>query len=356
MKTLERRIEETLRHEAEGLPSEETAHSLAPMRQDRRRRLRPGLAAPAAVVLVFILAAPVIWLTAGRGPESPPSSISSTDQSGVSTATTSPATNSTDSPAETPTEPTVPTFVVTDLGTQGPDPTTVGDAFGARVGETLESTGKNYNPLPEAMADAATIEDRVVVVGGNETRNPGIWYSDGGDWTPADINFPTGVNIGENPGDFRLADGLLHLETLPSGQLLAWQPIQRLTSSSDAEASRPEPVTAGTILISSTDGASWTVSIVDYNFTQVASWGEGVVATSWTQNEDGQATSAALWSQNLTSWTQVADLGQGEAYHLETDDNRLTVSLVSWETTVNEDGNITYGPDMTTRQVSLTPD
>lgn len=66
MKTLERRLTEALRSEAEGLPDEVAAHILSPATK-RPGFIRLGLAAPAAVVAVLILAAPLIWLVSERG-------------------------------------------------------------------------------------------------------------------------------------------------------------------------------------------------------------------------------------------------------------------------------------------------
>lgn len=66
MKTLERRLTDTLRNEAEGLPEEVAAHTLSPAASRRSRFIRPSLAAPAAVVAVMILAAPLIWLNSER--------------------------------------------------------------------------------------------------------------------------------------------------------------------------------------------------------------------------------------------------------------------------------------------------
>jgi hypothetical protein len=74
MKTLERRLTEALRSEAEGLPDEVAAHFLSPIAPKRTGSMRPSLAATAAVVAVMILAAPLIWLNSERsgGPLTPP--------------------------------------------------------------------------------------------------------------------------------------------------------------------------------------------------------------------------------------------------------------------------------------------
>ncbi|HJQ94244.1 MAG TPA: hypothetical protein VJ935_00860 [Acidimicrobiia bacterium] len=93
MKTLERRLVDTLRSEAERLPDEVAAYTVPPLESRRTEALRPGLAAPAAVVAVMILAAPVIWLSAGRG---------GGGESPATTPTTQPAMTESTQPATTP--------------------------------------------------------------------------------------------------------------------------------------------------------------------------------------------------------------------------------------------------------------
>jgi len=97
MKTLERRLMDTLRYEADNLPDEEHVHPLTPTRQKRPGFLRPGLAAPAAVVAVMILAAPVIWLSAQNGgsghvPAATPTTPAVTNETSQPVATTAPNT------------------------------------------------------------------------------------------------------------------------------------------------------------------------------------------------------------------------------------------------------------------------
>jgi hypothetical protein len=93
MKTLERRLLDTLRSEADRLPDEVAAYTLPPLQSKRTGALRPGLAAPAAVVAVMILAAPVIWLGAGRG--------GGGGETSSATPTTQPATTEPTQPATT---------------------------------------------------------------------------------------------------------------------------------------------------------------------------------------------------------------------------------------------------------------
>lgn len=94
MKTLERRLADTLRHEAERLPDEEAAHTLTPVEHRRLDSLRPSLAAPAAVVAVMAIAAPVIWLNADRGDGGPSSASAPTTQA-VTTETSQPGATTT---------------------------------------------------------------------------------------------------------------------------------------------------------------------------------------------------------------------------------------------------------------------
>lgn len=98
MKTLERRLVDTLRAEAERLPDEAATYTVPPLQSRRTGALRPGLAAPAAVVAVMILAAPVIWLSAGRGGGGETSATTPTTQSPI----TEPTQPGTTAPANAP--------------------------------------------------------------------------------------------------------------------------------------------------------------------------------------------------------------------------------------------------------------
>ncbi|MFP3881882.1 MAG: hypothetical protein ACLFWH_06140 [Actinomycetota bacterium] len=316
----------------------------ARLQPEVRRRRNPVLVAVGAAALVFALALPVVLPSpspddVGPANEQPP-------------PTTTPATATT-SPATTAASADLPTVAVTELETQGPDPNSVGRISPTHVEDILENTGNTYDPLPEPMVNAAVVGDRVIVVGGNETQTAGIWYSDGGEWVRADIDLPTGVNIGQEAGDYRLADGIEHLEALPDGRLLAWQPIQRVTSSEDAEGFGLEPASAGTLIMQSPDGATWSATIAEHDFTAIEAWEDGTLAFGWTQANDGKITSNAYWSEDLISWHKVADLGGGEVDHVERNGDQIIVSLSVWESTVNDDGSVSLGPGHTTRQVSL---
>lgn len=317
----------------------------ARLQPEVRRRRNPLLVAVGAAAVVFILALPLVLQS-----PSPDEGVATDEQPPSKTtpaiATTAPPTT------EVPTG--QPTVAVTELETEGPDPNTVGRISPTHVEDLLVSTGKTYEPLPEAMVNAVDIGDRVIVVGGNETQTAGIWYSDGGEWVPAHIDLPAGVTIGQEAGDYRLGDGIEHLEALPDGRLLAWQPIQRVTPAEGGGQSELDPVSDGTLVMRSPDGATWAATIAEHAFTAIQPWENGVFAFGWSQANDGNITSTAYWSEDLINWHPVADLGGGEVYHVERSGDQLIVSLSVWETTVNEDGSVSFGPGHTTRQVSLT--
>ena len=72
LETLEQRLAETLRREAMRLPDEGAAQTLTPALRQRSKLPRPSLAAPVAAVVVAVIAAPVIWISAGIGGGSEP--------------------------------------------------------------------------------------------------------------------------------------------------------------------------------------------------------------------------------------------------------------------------------------------
>lgn len=83
METLENRLRETLRHEADRLPDEEDARMVAAARQ-RPSRLPPALVAPAAALLVLLIAAPTLWLATRPGGQ--PDPVTSASNPSVSQA------------------------------------------------------------------------------------------------------------------------------------------------------------------------------------------------------------------------------------------------------------------------------
>jgi hypothetical protein len=127
MKTLEERLGETLRFEAEQLPGEDAAHTLTPVSGKGSGFLRPGLAAPVALVAVMVVAAPVIWLSAGRG-------------GGGQTPAATPITQA------TPTETSQPT------ATTNPDSA---PGFGGQLGEIIDQLPDRFD-LDQASAVFAT--------------------------------------------------------------------------------------------------------------------------------------------------------------------------------------------------------
>ena len=150
MKTLERRLVDTLRSEAERLPDEATAFTVTPLQSKRTLALRPGLAAPAAVVAVMILAAPVIWLSAGRG------------GGGETSATTPPTTQS------TITEPTQP-------ATTAPANAPV---FGGLLGSVVDVLPDGFDPAvarPILVSDASPEEAALgYLLARNVTTSAGV--------------------------------------------------------------------------------------------------------------------------------------------------------------------------------------
>lgn len=133
MRTLEERLAETLRFEAEQLPDEEAAHTLTPVSEKRSGFLRPGLAAPVAVVAVMVVAAPVIWLSAGR------------DGGGQT-------------PAATPTTQATTTETSQPAATMNPDPS---PGFGGQLGAIIDQLpdGFNLEQASAVFAMDATLEE-----------------------------------------------------------------------------------------------------------------------------------------------------------------------------------------------------
>jgi hypothetical protein len=329
----------------------------------RDTRTRAVLAFTGGLIAVLAIAIP-LYLTQLRGPsDSPlvsPTASSTTTIGNTSTIvvdSTATSIDDTATPAVGTTAPSAtPEFLVTDLGTVGPNPDSV-PSLGSNVDEVIQSTGSTFDTPPGFFADAIALDGRVVAVGGNETRGAEIWYSDGGEWVSADIEFPDGAppTFGEDEGDYRLADGVTNLDLI-GDTLVAWQTIQFMTSSPNSEGDGFEPVSAGTIIIHSTDGASWTGTIAGQMFSTLVPWGHGAVATSWSEEDgNGAYIATALWSGDFTSWVEVADLGSGIPYLTEVNGEGMIISLAVPESRVREDGTILYGPGSTTRQVSLTP-
>jgi hypothetical protein len=324
-------------------------------------RSRAALAFAGGLIAVMAMAIP-LYLTQLRGPsESPlvsPTPSSTTTMGNTSTIVVDSTSTSIDnaittSVPDTTVSYTTPEFLVTDLGTAGPDPDSL-LRLGSTVDEVIQGTGKTFDTPPGYFADATVLNGRVIAVGGNETYSAEIWYSDGGEWMPAVIRFSGGTpTFGEDEGGYRLADGVTNLEVVGE-TLVAWEPIQYMTSAGNGE-ERGEPVSAGTIVLHGADGASWVATIVEPTFSTLVPWKDGAIATSWSMGEDGQFNANALWSEDFAQWAEVADLGEGRAYLTEVNDQGMTISLSVPETTVNEDGSITYGPGLATRQVVLAP-
>ena len=180
------------------------------------------------------------------------------------------------------------------------------DAEG-HVDEVLGSTGIAYDEFPGFVPDAAVDNGRVVIVGGNAERIAGIWYSDDGTWTTAEIDFPDGVTIGESDGDMRLADGIQNVET--DGRVfVAWEPVQVVRGQ--------EPTSAGTIVFTSSDGTNWSANGTATEVAGLIPWNGGYIATYRDRSNDPAAWILG-WSLDLTNWVELVDLGQDVPYAVE---------------------------------------
>lgn len=354
MTKLEERIRSGLHEAAERVPEPSSSDSpqgvVFARPNPAKKPLHPGLVVPVVVAVVFLLAAPLVWLRI-TGAGTPDGSIPVLDQpeaqpDSTMTPTTS-AQDATDLGA-------VPEFEVTEIDDSNVGPSTQPDDS-TSVDEILESTGKTYDPLPDHVPDAAIFNDRVVIVGGNEGQSVGIWYSDGEEWIPAEIVLPAGVSFGGEVGDYRLADGIQNVEAVPNGRLIAWEPIQVVgTFENEDRGTFTEPMTGGTIVLSSEDGATWQAQVIDQIITAIDTFDTGVLAAAVNYQEDGRSAASAFWSTDLSTWTKVAELGEGEPREVESDDEGVIITLTVWEVTTNEDGTISYGPGVSTRQVRLT--
>lgn len=214
-----------------------------------------------------------------------------------------------------------------------------------RVQDTLKATSLAYEEFPSFIPSAAVKDGRAVIVGGNEKRTSGIWYSDGGAWTPANIEFPDGVQIGEGNGNYRLGDGIQHVNATDSG-FVAWEPVQVIDNS--------EPEWAGTLVFTSEDGANWTASLVEEQFADLIAWQGGYLAVAFEPTVS--PTSTAIWSPDLETWTTVADLGSGEAFQIQAEDGSVIVKLRVFQTQTEEDSSVTgLASGETVRTVKLEP-
>lgn len=226
-----------------------------------------------------------------------------------------------------------PSVTVTDIGTESapssepPELSQDGMTF-QYVSDLLGSTGKRFEELPDFVPDAAVRDERVVVVGGNEARTAGIWYSDAGAWIPAQIAYPDGLAIGEGSGEYRLSDGIQNVESTNDG-FVAWEPVEFVDD---------EPIGAGTLLFVSQDGARWTASLIDEQFGDLVVWQDGYLAVVYEPNV--YATSKAIWSADLVTWTVLAELGEGEAFEVTQQDGSVVIQLRVFQAETADDGSV----------------
>jgi len=291
----------------------------------RRHRSVPAVAFAVGVLTVLLLGIPLIMFRGGA------------DQTGDATHTgESPATVSTvpdDTETSVPTTAEIPS-APEDVSIDAPQVTVteidsgetsaVGPPTESGSGDTIQflgnlsaSTGNTFESFPDFVPDAATRDGRVVIVGGNATRTAGIWYSDGGAWIPAIIEFPDDMTIGEAPGDYRLADGIQNIKVTKSG-FAAWEPVQLVTNV-DMEY-------VGSLLLVSTDGATWTASLVEDDVGDIVEWQHGYLVL--VSDDDIPATATARWSADLETWIDVADLGRGIVYEATAEDDTVKVALI----------------------------
>ncbi len=194
------------------------------------------------------------------------------------------------------------------------------------VAQELAVTGLEYDPRPRFAHDAVVANGRAVFVGGDAS----IWYSDDGTWKPAVINLPSGMTIGESNGDYRLGDGIQNIAT-DGTRMVAWEYIQIVQGT--------EPVGAGTLILTSRDGSTWTATLTAEAVSAAVPWGDGYIGSLSQPLPDssGGSQSSLGWSTDLITWTQLHDLGAGSAMALETDPKGLVVWF--------EDGSLPEPPE-----------
>ncbi len=319
-----------------------------------RRRTVPAVAFAAGVLAVLLIGLPLIVFRGDSAQPGSPTSPGATQpqevatipggDDGTHTLTTEPTAPS--STAEK-IEVDAPRVTVTEVSTGDVPPIDStplidGDAFRS-VSDLLATTGQTYAEFPDFIPDAAVSDGRAVIVGGNATRTAGIWFSDGGAWTPAEIEFPEGMAIGEAPGDYRLADGIQNVKATSDG-FVAWEPVQFVDGS--------DPRHVGTLIFASVGGATWTVTLIEEQLVDLIEWQDGHLAVV---SEPGMsATSKAKWSEDLDTWIDIADLGEGYAYEVIEQDGSVAVGLWVSETETNDDGSLSIVGE-TVRRVSIDP-
>lgn len=325
MSNLDTRLRETLDHVAQTTKVKRRVDEI--IRVPRRRKApRFTVAIAAFAVVSAIFALPVMI---GGSPAN--------DMVGSPSEPTAPATSLKADPATPPpVEQEVPSIIVAEIDRPfTPDDETWNDpAFADVVADVLATTGEAYDELPdEFVPDAAVLNGRAVVVGGNSEQAARIWYSDGGPWIEAQIQLPSGVQIGDQPGQHRLADGIGNVEVI-SGQFVAWETAQPVLTAEDFDS--PE-----TLLFTSPDGSDWTARTISGSFRALIPWEGGalVVATHDWEYSD------VLWSSDFEDWVEVAELGAVYVEAVDVGDASIDLAVKEYSVNVSEETGETYHSD-----------
>lgn len=336
-----RTIDDVMQEAAEGLQSE--GARTMPQRgwvPPKRFTLSP-LLVPAAVAVIVLVVIGVPALFVGTAPTSPVGAASDRSES-VATPTT--LGDNGDSAATTvvavdPPGNVGPTVLkVSSLTTADPQ-SPIWPTDWEMVDQILAVTGFMYDSYPDSIPDAAVHNGRAVIVGGNASRIAGIWYSDDGTWTEATISLPTGMTIGESDGDYRLADGIEHVEAF-SGGFVAWEQVQLVVGS--------DPESAGTLVFVSTDGKDWEAAVYgdpNAQFTDFGEYGDGYMATLSLYDGDSGYQTELLWAEDLWNdtpigWNFLTQVGDGYAHELVVEGSSVYVLMGNYESDDNGGMNV----------------
>ena len=324
MNNLDTRLKETLDRVAQTTNAKRRVDEIVHVHRRRRPpRFTVAVAAFAAVAAVFALP-----MMIGNSP---------TNDVTVGPEETEPATSPTVNTTTTaPVEHEVPSFSVKEIDrTFTPDDGTWNDQASADVvADVLASTREEFDELPdEFVPDAAALNGRVVVVGGNSEQTARIWYSDGGPWIEAEIRLPSGLQIGDEPGQHRLADGIGNLDVI-GGQFVAWETAQPVITAEDFDF--PE-----TILLTSPDGSDWTARTVDGSFRALIPWEGGALAVATHEWEY----SNVLWSADFEDWVEIAELGPVYVEAIDVEDASIDLAVKDYSMNVSNETGETYHTD-----------
>lgn len=325
MRTLEDRIAETLQNEAARLPEfdEARTHLVEPGEARRSRRWSPGWAVVAFVIALLAFA--------------PLGFLGDLDSSGDLAGTSEPTTPTSFVP--------VPQVTVNEV-----EPPLLAEEVldQESVLVALATTGETYDPLPSRIQGAAVKEGRVVIAGGELEVSEGrvvipggdletsgvIWSSNGGAWIQASIEFPSNIHLGGQVGDHLLVDGITDVIATSDG-FLAWTSFNLVTAQPIGSEGSLE--SAGTLLFTSSDGAIWMATHLPGQVAEVVEWQAGYLAIV-AETDPINPASKALWSNDLNTWTEIADFDDGLAYLTTVVDDAVVVGVHYWKTEFDPDG------------------